>query len=93
MDNVQLKKKIESLFLETGFQRETLGETQCLVYHNCYCRVSYLSHYNAFVIESADSYQEAINHLFEDGDLYYIDIGEIELLNQIKKDIARYYLV
>ena len=46
----------------------------------------------AFVIESADNIQDAKKGVLEDGDLYYTDISESELLSQLKSDLINYYM-
>lgn len=94
MDINGLINKIEDIFLELGFKIEVVGEKQYryLVYNNCYCKITYLEKSGAFVIESADNLNDAINGVLEDGDLYYIDISEDALFHQIKRDVTAYYM-
>lgn len=89
-----LKHKMESIFLELGFERKAIGEKQYqyLVYNNCYCKITYIEDLGAFVIESADNINDAANGVLEDGDLYYLDISEEDILCQFRKDIVAYYM-
>lgn len=94
MDIDSLIKKIESTFIELGFKKEFIGEMQYqyLVHNNCYCKITYLEKLGAFVIESADNLNDAINGALEDGDLYYADISENAMLCQLRRDIVAYYM-
>lgn len=87
-----LKHKIEQVFLDLGFQKKEAGGKTFLHYHEVYCLITYLEHYQAFVIESADSYDEAMNGLLEDGDLYYAADSEVAILDAVRKDIKKYYM-
>ena len=46
----------------------------------------------AFVIECADNAEDASNGVLEDGDLYYLNIPEEEMLCKLRKDIVAYYM-
>ena len=94
MDVNTLREKIEKIFLELGFKNVIIGEKQYhyLVYNNCYCRITYLDVWEAFVIESADNVEDASNGVLEDGDLYYLDIPEEEMLCKLRKDLVAYYM-
>lgn len=89
-----LINKIENIFLELNFKYETIGEKKYryLVYNSCYCKVTYLEKLEAFVIESADNIKDALNEVLEDGDLYYMNISEENLLCQLKRDIVTHYM-
>ena len=89
-----LLKKIENIFLSLGFAIEFVGVKQLryLRYQNCYCKITFLETWGAFVIESADNLQEAENQMLEDGELYYVNAPEDALLRQIEEDIKKYYM-
>ena len=82
MDIDSLKNKIENIFIELGFKKELVGEKQ----------ITYLEKLRAFVIESADNLNDAINGALEDGDLYYMDISEDAMLYQLRRDVVAYYM-
>ncbi len=86
--------KITNIFLELGFHYETIGERQYryLVYNNCYCRITYLEMFAAFVIEAANNISDAANGVLEDGDLYFTDIAEDAMLQEIREDVIKYYM-
>ena len=87
-------QKLEEIFLELGFEKMIIGEKQYeyLVYNNCYCRITYLQEWRAFVIESADCIEDALNGVLEDGDLYYTDILQENILSKFRSDIVAYYM-
>lgn len=89
-----LHKKIESIFLSLGFTIDLVGTKQLryLRYQNCYCKITFLEAWGAFVIESANNLQEAEKQMLEDGELYYVNIPEDDLLRQIEEDIKKYYM-
>lgn len=94
MDIDRLRNRIESIFIELGFKKEFIGEKryQYLVFNSCYCKITYLEELSAFVIESANNLNDAINGILEDGDLYYMDISEDTMLRQFRRDIISYYM-
>ena len=94
MDINTLREKVEGIFLELGFKNEIIGEKQYryLVHSNCYCKITYLNSREAFVIESTDNVEDASNGVLEDGDLYYLNIPEEEMLCKLRKDIVAYYM-
>ena len=94
MDANFLREKVERIFLELGFKNEIIGEKEyCyLVYNSCYCKITYLNSWEAFVIEYADNVEDASNGVLEDGDLYYLTIPEEEILCKLRKDIVAYYM-
>lgn len=84
--------KLENVFIELGFKREYVGKNEYLRYGNTYCRVTFIKTFSAFVMESAESRQDAENAVLEDGDLYYIETSEEELLKQFREDVVRDYM-
>lgn len=93
MNNKILLDNIKKLFIQLGFERIEIDNNEYLKYNDCYCRITYLKSLKAFVIESADSFDDAKKGLLEDGDLYYIDTDEETLLKSIKIDIQKYYII
>lgn len=85
---------MEKVFFELGFEVKIIGDKQYryLNYNNCYCKITYLERLSAFVIESADNIEDAINGILEDGDLYFLDVPEEKVLCQLHKDIQMYYI-
>lgn len=94
MNAKHMMNSIQTLFLSLGFRQEVVGENQLyyLRYDSCYCKVTHLEKIDAFVIESADSAEDAAKGILEDGDLYYLDNSEEELLRQLEIDIKAYYM-
>ena len=84
--------KMEDIFINLGFSPVTINGIEFFIYKDCYCRLTFLKEWSAFVIESADNVQDAEKGILEDGDLYYTDIPETQLLSQLKSDLEKYYL-
>lgn len=83
-----IEKKIEGLFRELQFEKKILNNTNVFVQDGKYCRVTFIKTLESYVIEYADSYDEAEKNLFEDGDLFPLSLGEDELINRMRNEIA-----
>ncbi|MEQ7053735.1 hypothetical protein ABN764_24155 [Paenibacillaceae sp. P-4] len=83
-----IEKKIEGLFRELQFEKEILNNTNVFVHDGKYCRVTFIKTLESYVIEYADSFDEAEKNLFEDGDLFPLSLGEDELINRMRYEIA-----
>lgn len=79
---VYLLKK-EEVFINLGFSHVMINGVKFMRYKECFCKMTFLKDWSAFVIESADNIQDAEKGILEDGDLHYTDISESELLSQI----------
>lgn len=89
-----LIKKMEKVFLDLGFQTEYIGEKKdkYMHYNNCYCKITYLKSLSACVIESADCLEDAVRGALEDGELYFLDSSEAEMLSKLHQDLKNYYM-
>ncbi len=89
-----LKTKMEEILMQLGFKKETVGEKkyEYFCYGNNYCVITYIEALKAFVIESADNLIDAANRVLVDGDLYYINIPQKELLDEFKNDVIKHYM-
>lgn len=85
---------MEKVFLDLGFKIEYVGEKKYkyMSYNSCYCRITYLKSLSACVIESADSLTDAVNGILEDGELYFLDGSEEEILSKLRQDLKNYYM-
>lgn len=92
MDNKLILTKMEKIFMDLGFKPIIVNGIKFMRYKDCYCKMTFLNGIGAFVIESAESLQDAEKGILEDGDLYYTDISESEILSQLKSDLIQYYL-
>ena len=80
---------MEEVFLNLGFETVQVNGSKFLKYQEYYCKITFLKDWSAFVIESADNFQDAEQGVLEDGDLYYMDISEDTLLSQLETDLIR----
>lgn len=82
--------KIQALLLEMGFAETTVTNPyrseMNYVRGNLYCIPQYVERLG-FLIEYAGSYEEAKNHLHEDGDSFPLEMGEEAVLTEIKKEV------
>lgn len=92
MDYKVILDKMERLFINLGFSPVIINDVKFMKYKERYCKITFLKDWLAFVIESADNIQDAKKGVLEDGDLYYTDISESELLSQLKSDLINYYM-
>lgn len=93
MDYKKIFQKIEEVFISLGFESVMINDIKFMKYKQYYCKITFLKDWSAFVIESADSIQDVEKGILEDGDLYYTDVSEGELLNQLKEDLVRDYII
>lgn len=92
MDYEIVFNKMEDIFIKLGFSPVLINGIRFMRYKNCYCKITFLKDWSAFVIESADNIQETEKGILEDGDLYYTDMPEKQLLDCFKSDLIKYYL-
>lgn len=92
IDYKEIHNKMENVFINLGFIIVVINGVKFMRYKECYCKITFLKDWNAFVIESADNIHDAEKGVLEDGDIYYTDIPEQELLNMLKSDLIRDYL-
>ena len=91
MDYKKILCKMEEVFASLGFEQVLINDVKFMKYKDYYCKITFLRDWSAFVIESADNIQDAEKGVLEDGDLYYTDISENILSNQLKSDLIRDY--
>ncbi|SBV99332.1 conserved hypothetical protein [uncultured Eubacteriales bacterium] len=88
----QILDKIKTMLLDMGFVEKIvtnpyISETN-YVSGNLYCIPQYVERLG-FLIEYADSYEEAKNHGHEDGDSFPLEIGERFILDGLRKEIRQ----
>lgn len=82
-----IENKIISLFKELNFKEEVINNSILYEYEGRYLKLTFINQLKSFVIEYADSYDEAKKNLFEDGDLYSITMDEEELISKMRNEI------
>lgn len=93
MDYKATYRKMEEIFINLGFKAVTINGITFMRYKECYCKITFIKDWSAFVIESAGNFQDAEKGILEDGDLYYTDISESELLSRLESDLIKYYMI
>ena len=89
---MELKKKIEALFQQLSFDKVNVNGIPLFLKGGIYYKVTFVKGLNSYVIEFANSYDEAVNNVFEDGDLYPISMSKDELINKLRHDLTNYYI-
>ena len=88
----QILEKVKTMLLKMGFSETVVtnpyrSETN-YVRGNLYCIPQYVERLG-FLIEYADSYEEAKNHGHEDGDSFPLEIGEKAILAGLEKEVRQ----
>lgn len=89
MDKELLLKQIDNLFLELGFSKISINNKITYFKEEEYIRVDYINGFESFVLEYAQGIEEALNNVFEDGDLYPIKLGINEIIEMMKIDLLK----
>ena len=93
MDYKGILDKIENMFIHLGFTPVIINDVKFMRFKECYCKMTFINDWSAFVIESADNIQDVRKGVLEDGDIYYMeDVTEDELLVQVRLDLLNYYM-
>lgn len=93
MDQIGLiLTKIKEILLHLGFKEtvvtnEYRNETN-YVYKNLYCIPGYVEGLG-FIIEYADSLEEARKHFYDDGDVFPLALGEDAILLEVEKEVRQ----
>lgn len=82
-----IKKEIERLFEDLGFERIFIKKDTVFKSEKVYCKLTFIETLRSYVIEYADSYEEAKNNLYEDGDLHATTLDFNDLLLGLRKEI------
>lgn len=91
MDIIQAQNQLENIFLELGFVYQIINGKKYLVFNNTYCKISFIYAEDSFVIETADTYEEAGKGVLEDSDWFSIeDVKEHQ--EKIRNMIINYYI-
>ena len=88
----ELLQEIKRMLLRFGF-KETVVTNQYrsetnYVYKNLYCIPGYVNGLG-FIMEYASSFEEAQNHLHEDGDAFPLEMGEQAILSGLENEIRQ----
>ena len=85
MNNIE--NEMEKVFGELGFTPIMINDIRFMKIKESYCKLTYINEWNAYVIESADNYEEAKKGILEDGDLYDANMPVEELLKELRKEL------
>ena len=85
--------KIKEILLHLGFEETIITNAYRseinYMYKNLYCIPGYVEGLG-FIIEYANSFEEAQKHFHEDGDSFPLEMGEKSILVGIEKEVLEY---
>lgn len=84
--------KAEKLFTETNLKVEQLDAGRVFSYKGGYYRFTFVKGLEAFVLEYAESLEEAQKYRYEDSELYPLVLGDGGILDKLRNDIGNYIL-
>lgn len=95
MDTNEIKSvenKIKDVLKVYNFKEVIINDDIVYEYKDQYYKFTYVPDLKAFVIESSDNYNDAFLNVYEDLDIYPLALGKNNLIEQIIKDLEKYYL-
>ena len=85
-------RDIQRIFEDLGCKRHSVNGIDTFEKDGVFYRLPYVKGLNAYVIETADSLDEAKKNRFEDDDTIEIIDDKGEMIYTIKKMLSEYYL-
>lgn len=82
----ETETKIISLLKELNYKEIIINNTVVYTSKGKYLKLTFIRSLKSYVLEYADSYDEAEKNLFEDGDLFPLTMNEAELLMEIRRN-------
>jgi hypothetical protein len=87
-----IENKIKDVLNVYNFKEVIINDDIVYEYKKQYYKFTYVPDLKAFVIESSDNYNDAVMNVYEDSDIYPLALGSNNLIEQIIKDLEKYYL-
>lgn len=91
MDVIKVQNQLKDIFIKLGFANQIINDNEYLVFHDTYCKISYIQSAGSFVIETTDNYRDAQKGVLEDSDWFSIE-NIIENPEGIREVITNYYM-
>ena len=88
---VQIEAKASDIFTKLGFEPIHVNSEKVYKNESGYHMFTFVDGLSAFVIEWAQSLDEASKDMYEDCDLLPISLGEDELLRQLENILIEHY--
>jgi hypothetical protein len=84
----RIKNEINKILIDKGFKKVRINEKENYNYHTQYFFLTFLKSFNnSFVVEYALNYEDAIRNFYDDGELFPIEMGEQQVIDEIIKEI------
>ena len=86
-----IKDTASELFNELGLVPTMVGTTQSYEINGCYIKFSYVAGLRCFVIEYAENSNNAKKNIYEDTDLFSVELGCEGILVELRKVFIEHY--
>lgn len=87
-----IEKNANQLFVDMNMKEASINNKPNFRYKNGFYRFSFVSGLKSFVLEFAESWDDALKNRYEDSELYYLDLGEKNILAKLEHDIKTYII-
>ena len=87
----EFNKIIDNTLKELGYETVEINGKVVYCHNGKYYKFTYVESFKGYVLEYANSYEEAENNVFEDGDIYSTDIGKDVFIETLRSDLIKYY--
>jgi len=82
-----IENKIIALLMKLNYKKRKINDYEIYESEGKYLKLTFLNLLDSYVIEYADSYDEAKKNLFEDGDLYPVSMDDDVLICKMRDEI------
>lgn len=87
-----IMSQVEKLFIELGLEKMFINGESIYVHKGSCYKFSFITGLKGFVIETAESFQQAQKNVYEDSDVYLVSLGERKIIDKLRHDLNKYYL-
>ncbi|MGF6907955.1 hypothetical protein [Fusobacterium sp. PH5-44] len=88
----KIKKKADILLLSLGFDKIYFNDEEIYRYKEIFLKINYIDGISAFVFEVCYGINKAKNGLFEDTEVYPVNMGENKIMSEMEINIIKYYI-
>ncbi|MCL2015426.1 MAG: hypothetical protein FWG68_04185 [Defluviitaleaceae bacterium] len=88
-----LKNQANKLFSKLGFTQQYINNNLVHTINGEYCKLTFISAFNGFVIETAENITNATNNLYEDSDVISLENGTETFFDDLEQTLRNYYLL
>jgi len=87
-----IEKKVSNLLISLGFEPKNVNNARVYAYEDSYYKFTFIKGLGGFVVEYAETIGDAEKNLFEDCDVFLVEVGTAQLLENIEDTLKKYYI-